>query len=50
MRQLDQAVKDKDIGTDERSRTEKQVDEEMVKQKNELESLSKAKEQEILTV
>jgi ribosome recycling factor len=50
MRQLDQAVKDKDIGTDERSRTEKQIDEEMLKQKNELEALSKAKEQEILTV
>lgn len=50
MRELDQAVKDKDIGTDERARTEKQIDDEMARQKTEIEGIAKTKEQEILTV
>lgn len=50
MRELDQAVKDKDIGTDERTRTEKQIDDEMTRQKTEIEGIAKTKEQEILTV
>jgi ribosome recycling factor len=50
MRELDQAVKDKDIGTDERTRTEKQIDDEVARQKTEIEGIAKTKEQEILTV
>ncbi|HSX18326.1 MAG TPA: ribosome recycling factor [Candidatus Saccharimonadales bacterium] len=46
----EQAEKDKDIGKDERLRFEKQVDELLTKQKNEVDELAKAKEEEILTV
>lgn len=48
--QGEQAEKDKQIGKDERTRFEKQVDEEVAKQKAEVENLAKAKEQEIMTV
>lgn len=50
MRAADQAEKDKQIGKDERFSLEKQVDELLAAQKAEAESISKAKEQEILTV
>ena len=46
----EQAKKDKDIGEDEFTRFEKQVDESMQKNKNLCESLVKTKEQEIMTV
>jgi ribosome recycling factor len=49
-RRGDQAEKDKQIGKDERIRFEKQVDELLAKQKDEIEQLAKAKEQEIMTV
>jgi ribosome recycling factor len=48
--QGEQAEKDKDIGTDERLRFEKQIDDLVSKQKSEVDSLAKAKEQEITTV
>lgn len=50
MKAADQAEKDKQIGKDERFSLEKQVDELLAAQKLETESISKAKEQEILTV
>ncbi|MGH7156745.1 MAG: ribosome recycling factor [Candidatus Saccharimonadales bacterium] len=50
MRQAEQAEKDKQMGKDERFHLEKQVDELMAKQKAEAEDLTKAKEQEILTI
>lgn len=50
MRDLEQAEKDKDIGKDERFHIEKQIDELLAKQKTDVENLTKAKEQEILTV
>lgn len=50
MRAADQAEKDKRIGKDERFSLEKQVDELLASQKTDAESISKAKEQEILTV
>lgn len=50
LRLTEQAEKDKDIGKDERFSLEKRIDELLTSQKNEAESLAKAKEQEILTV
>jgi ribosome recycling factor len=50
MRKSEQAEKDKDIGKDERFAIEKQLDDLLAQQKTEAESLTKAKEQEILTV
>jgi ribosome recycling factor len=50
MHHADQAKKDKEIGENEQQRIERQVDEEMSKQKAEVENLAKAKEQEILTL
>jgi ribosome recycling factor len=50
MRAAEQAEKDKDMSKDERFALEKQVDELLAKQKTEAESLTKIKEQEILTV
>jgi ribosome recycling factor len=50
MRKGEQAEKDKQIGQDDRSRFEKQIDELLAKQKEEAEKLAKTKEQEILTV
>jgi ribosome recycling factor len=46
----DQAEKEKQISKDDRIRFEKQVDEMMTQQKNEVEDLSKVKEHEILTI
>jgi ribosome recycling factor len=46
----DQAEKDKQIGKDERIRFEKQIDELLSKQKAEIDSLTTAKEKEILTI
>ena len=45
-----QAKSDKQIGEDDYSRIEKQIDEHMAKAKQEVEALAKAKEQEIMTV
>jgi ribosome recycling factor len=50
LHQGDQAEKSKQIGKDDRLRFEKQVDELLAKQKNEVELLAKTKEQEILTI
>ncbi|MEK7095874.1 MAG: ribosome recycling factor [Patescibacteria group bacterium] len=47
---LEQAEKAKTIGKDELERSKKQVDEQVAKQKAEVESLARAKEQEILTI
>lgn len=47
---VDQAKKDKDIGEDDAKRLEKQIDESMNQAKTEVETLSKSKETEILTV
>jgi ribosome recycling factor len=47
---LEQAEKDKTIGKDELERSKKQIDELVAKQKTQVESLARAKEQEILTV
>lgn len=49
-RKGEQAEKDKEIGKDERLRFEKQIDELLARQKDEIEQLAKAKEQEIMTV
>jgi ribosome recycling factor len=46
----DQAEKDKDISKDDRLRFEKQIDDLMSVQKNEIDILAKNKEQEILTI
>ncbi|MBI2589306.1 ribosome recycling factor [Candidatus Saccharibacteria bacterium] len=46
----EEAEKSKVIGKDERFQLEKQVDELMAKQKDEIDQLAKSKEQEILTV
>jgi ribosome recycling factor len=46
----EQAEKDKDIGKDERLRFEKQVDELVSAQKQQVDTLSKDKEKEILTI
>ncbi len=46
----EQAEKDKQISKDDRLRFEKQIDELVSKQKEEVDQLAKAKEQEILTV
>lgn len=50
MQQVEKAEKSKEISKDDRTRFEKQIDELVAKQKNEAESLSKTKEQEIMTV
>jgi ribosome recycling factor len=47
---IDQAKKDKNIGEDDAKRLSKQVDDALNQTKAEIDSLSKAKEQEILTV
>lgn len=49
-RKGEQAEKDKSISKDDRLRLEKQIDELLAKQKSDLESLAKIKEQEIMTV
>lgn len=46
----EQAEKDKDISKDDRLRFEKQIDELVAKQKEDVDQLAKAKEQEILTL
>lgn len=48
--QGEQAEKKKEVGKDERLRFEKQIDEHVAKQKAEVESLAKAKEQEITSL
>jgi ribosome recycling factor len=50
LRRAEQAEKDKEIGKDDRSRFEKQVDDLLSEQRADIEALAKAKEQEILTV
>jgi ribosome recycling factor len=50
MRKAEQAEKDKQIGKDERFSIEKQLDDLLAHQKTETDSLTKTKEQEILTV
>jgi ribosome recycling factor len=50
IRKAEQAEKDKQIGKDERFQLEKQIDELLAQQKNEVDGLEKAKETEILTV
>jgi ribosome recycling factor len=50
LRRAEQAEKSKDIGRDDLDRLEKQIDEQLARQKAEIEALAKAKEQEILTV
>ena len=50
LKDADSAKKEKLISEDDYSRLQKQIDEEMAKQKSEVEQLAKAKEQEILTV
>lgn len=50
IKEIDQAKKDKGVGEDDAKRLEKQVDDAMNKKKNEIDSLAKAKEQEIMTV
>ncbi|HET9850848.1 MAG TPA: ribosome recycling factor [Candidatus Saccharimonadales bacterium] len=50
MRRTEQAEKDKQISKDDRLRLEKQVDDLLAEQKQEVEALAKAKEQEILTI
>lgn len=47
---VDQAKKDKEIGEDEATRLEKQVDEAMASAKSDAEAAAKAKESEIMTV
>lgn len=49
-RKLEQAEKDKQISKDDRTRTEKQIDELLSSHKTESEALAKSKEQEIMTV
>lgn len=50
LKEVDKAKKDKSIGEDDASRLEKQIDDLMSKNKAEVESLSRAKEAEIMTV
>lgn len=50
LRHAEQAEKDKEISKDDRTRFEKQVDDLLAKQKTEIETLAKAKEQEITTI
>ena len=47
---IEQAKKDKDIGEDEAKRTAQQIEDTMNKTKTEVEAITKAKEQEIMTV
>jgi ribosome recycling factor len=49
-RQLEQSKKDKEIGADDEQRAGRQIDEIMSQMKMEVDKLSKAKEQEILTI
>lgn len=49
-RRLEQAEKDRQISKDDRTRSEKQIDELLASHKSEAENLAKAKEQEIMTV
>ncbi len=50
IRDVDQAKKDKQVGEDDAKRLQKQIEEAMNKAKAEIESLSKSKEAEIMTV
>ncbi len=50
LNELDQAKKDKDISEDEQKRYATQVEEGLTKHKNQVDSLAKAKEAEIMTV
>ncbi len=50
LKEVDQMKKDKVVGEDDAKRLEKQVDDAMNASKTEVDSLSKAKEQEIMTV
>lgn len=50
IRDIDQAKKDKLVGEDDAKRSEKQIDDAMNRIKNEIESLARTKEQEIMTV
>jgi ribosome recycling factor len=50
MKELDQAKKDKDIGEDDHKRYAKQLDEAMAKVKENVESIAKTKESEIMTI
>jgi ribosome recycling factor len=50
IKKIEQSKKDKEIGEDDASRQEKTVDEMMSKFKGDAENLSKARENEILTV
>ena len=50
LKEVDQMKKDKSVGEDEAARLQKQVDEAMNASKSEVESLSRSKEQEIMTV
>jgi ribosome recycling factor len=50
MHRGDQAEKDKEIGRDDKQRFEKQLDELLTNQKTEIDSLARAKEQEVLTI
>ncbi len=50
LKSIDQAKKDKSLSEDDASRASKQVEELMTQHKTEIETLAKAKEQEILTV
>jgi len=50
IRKVEQAEKDKQVGKDERFQLEKQIDELLTQQKNEIDGLEKTKETEILTV
>ena len=50
LRKAEAAEKAKEIGKDDLSRLEKQIDEKLASQKSEIDSLTKTKEQEILTV
>lgn len=50
LKELDQLKKDKSISEDEAKRLEKQIDDTMQTQKQKIDELGKAKEQEILTV
>ena len=49
-KKIEQAEKDKDIGKDERQRLEKQIDDLMSSQKNDVDLIAKTKEHEILTI
>jgi len=50
LKDIDQAKKDKQIGEDDAKRLQQQIEDQMAKTKTEIESLAKAKEQEIMTI